>query len=81
MSSRWFRNWPLKLGAMVIAAAATIGFYGLIQARPLAGSSVSANTAEASVTPVVPSRSTSQTRTLPAPRPAPVHTGRTSRGS
>ncbi|MGH2632415.1 MAG: hypothetical protein ACRDG3_03305 [Tepidiformaceae bacterium] len=37
LGRNWTRNLPLKIGAVVAALAGTLGFYGLIQAHPLAG--------------------------------------------
>ncbi len=88
MPRRWFRNWPVKLGAAGIAVALTFGFYGLIEANPLNGSTTSDPSTQGDTTnpvatqpPTTGGSSSQQVKPQPTPRPQPVQRVRRSRGS
>ena len=81
--SRWFRNLPMKIGALVATGLATLGFYTLIQAQGTTTRTDNATgaTATASATTGQPGVSAPPT-VAPIQRQAvPMPRRRTSRGS
>ncbi len=89
MGVRWFRNLPLKLGALALAALGMLGFYGIVQANPLAHASSQSQAQDPSATQPAATPPTPATGGL-APRssipqqrpaPAPMPRARRSRGS
>lgn len=89
MPRRWFRNWPVKLAAAGIAVAATFGFYGLIEANPLDGSTSNNTSASGNTTSSVAALPTTakgsaqsvQPKATPQPQSQRPQRVRSSRGS
>jgi hypothetical protein len=82
---RWFRNLPVKVGAIVLAGLATLAFYGLIEANPLNAPSSTTQTSQgegpSSTSPLTSNNGIAPQPAVPQRRVAPAPRARRSRGS